>query len=187
MRARTDRLAGRADVRATGATAPIRPRLVDHGSNMTLKTHLRSLLGALVLAVAAPCFASCDNEDDARKTFDSLEADLQAVLSSRKDTQAAITREYQDKATASGWTKERGSRLFADLLASSTFKDFEKQKQPPFQEVMDVIHMGLQANGQEDLLMTCRAAGKLGPALERVRSIDAQEHAYMLQQVRDAR
>lgn len=131
---------------------------------------------------AQPSDLACGSSAGAKDVQRRIEATFVEMRADEKKRQAEVERVADARAKEQSWSKEKRGKVWLQILSSSKFMAFEREKQPYVQELMRVIGSNPK-NGQEECQLTQRIAAML-PA---IKAINARQYAFMAEEIRAAK
>lgn len=141
----------------------------------------------LVLALAhgaraqeAP--ADCTTAEDAAAMQATIQSSLDVVRKDQRAHEDEVDREMDTKAAAAGWSRQRQSRMFLDVLSSPQFAAIEKEKQPYTMQLV-----GIAMSKASDPQTICANGLRIKDIIDKVKVLNAREYGLMSDAIRAAR
>jgi hypothetical protein len=141
-------------------------------------------VGTSAVAQTAPDCSTPEGVDAARTQ---IETTLESVKEDQKQREAEIDRELESSKSSKKWSKERQTQLFMSILSSPKFAAFEKQKRPYTSAMMKIALSGPAAGQKADPKQVCASAIQLKVIVEKVKTVNAQQYTFMLNEVKNAK
>lgn len=129
-----------------------------------------------------PSDSTCSSTTGAKDVERRIEATFVEMRADEKQRQAEVERVAQARAKAQSWSDEKRGKIWLQILGSSKFMAFEREKQPYVQELMRVIG-SKPKNGQEE----CRLVQRIAAVLPAIKAINARQYAFMADEIRVAK
>ncbi|AXI01847.1 hypothetical protein [Aquirhabdus parva] len=95
-----------------------------------------------------------------------------------------IKQEIESKKKALNWKPERVSEIMITIIKSSTFNEFEQRKKSLMQKIIDVTKASKK---DEYPKKACLTTQKFIDVLDKVKSINAEQYKFMLDEVKSAK
>jgi len=154
-----------------------------------MTARLRAAIPAAALAVAlahgaraqqAP--ADCTTSEDAAAMQAYVQSSLDVVRKDQRAHEAEVDREMDKKAAAAGWSKQRQSRMFLDVLSSPKFAAIEQEKQP---YTMQLVAMAMSKAADPPTI--CANGLRINDIIDKVKGLNAREYELMIDAIHAAK
>lgn len=129
-----------------------------------------------------PPDSACSTNAGAKDVERRIEATFGEIRADEKQRQAEVDRVAQARAKAQSWNDEKRGKIWLQILSSSKFMAFEREKQPYVQELMRIMS-SKPKNGQEE----CRLVQRIAAMLPAIKAINARQYAFMADEIRVAK
>jgi hypothetical protein len=169
---------------------PCRYFILDH--DRICVNNFNRALPALLLAAAAFSAhgADCDTGDNARRTVDSLTANIAGMKATQREHKAvvaadvdAITKKMVDEQR---WTKRQAGQIYMEIMQSSTFSDLERKKMGAVEVYVEAAR-GFAAHMKKgDIPAACMQAKAMLFSQAAITGFNDKQYAYMLASAKKA-